>query len=289
MITREGIQIGSLFVHFYGIILMLGALVAAWLTTREAKRRGIDSEIVWDMLPWLLVAGIIGSRLWHVFTPPASMEALGYTRNFYFEHPLEILMIWKGGLGIPGAVIGGALALWIYCRVKKISFLAWTDIIAPGLALAQAIGRWGNFVNQELYGQPSSLPWAIYIDQNRRLPGFERIPYYHPLFLYESLWNLLNMGLLLWLGRKFKDTLKLGDLFLVYLIVYPVGRFALEFLRLDPSNVGGININQTVMAVTALTAAVILVLRHVLGKNKAAVEVVEDAEITASDEAPVEE
>jgi phosphatidylglycerol:prolipoprotein diacylglycerol transferase len=135
------------------------------------------------------------------------------------------------------------------------------DIIAPALALGQAIGRWGNFVNQELYGQPSTLPWAITIDPAFRLPSFQNIATYHPLFLYESIWNLLNMGLLLWMGRKLSNLLRPGDIFLTYLVVYPVGRFFLEFLRLDPSPVSGLNINQTLMAVTAIGASIALIIR----------------------------
>ncbi len=143
---REGVWIGPLFIHFYGVIIMLGALAAAWLSTIESKRRKINPEYVFDMLPWLLVAGIIGARIWHILTPPASMVERGITAGYYLTHPLEAIAIWNGGLGIPGAVIGGVIALYIYCRKKKFSFATWVDIIAPGLALAQAIGRWGNFV-----------------------------------------------------------------------------------------------------------------------------------------------
>ena len=158
--------------------------------------------------------------------------------------------------------MGGALALYFYSRAKKISFTTWVDIIAPGLALAQGIGRWGNFVNQEVYGLPSNLPWAIYIDPAHRLPGFQNVAYYHPTFLYEFLWDLLNMGVLLWLGKKFSAKLKSGDIFLIYLIIYPVGRFFLEFIRIEYSPIAGININQTLMAVIAICAALVLFLRH---------------------------
>jgi phosphatidylglycerol:prolipoprotein diacylglycerol transferase len=128
--------------------------------------------------------------------------------------------------------------------------------------LGQAIGRWGNFFNQELYGSPSNLPWAINIDPEYRLPGYENQATYHPLFLYESLWNFGIVALLLWLGRKYQDRLINGDLFLIYLIAYPLGRFMLEFLRLDPAQVGGININQTVMLLVALVSASVLIWRH---------------------------
>ncbi len=258
----EGFYIGSFFIHFYGIIIMFGALVAAWLATKEAKRRGLDEEIIWDAMPWLLVAGVIGARIWHILTPPASMVEQGVTTMYYLTHPLAAINIRQGGLGIPGAVMGGALALYLYCRKHKISFAVFVDVIAPGLALAQAIGRWGNFINQEVYGAPTNLPWAIFIDANHRLPEFADQAYYHPLFLYESIYNVLNMILMLWIGRKFKDRLKNGDIFLVYLVLYPLGRFLLEFLRLDTSPVAGLNVNQTLMGVIAICAVVALIWRH---------------------------
>ena len=221
----QGIQIGPIMIRYYALIILAGAMVAAWLATQEAKRRGKDPEMVWDMLPWLLIGGIIGARLWHVLTPSSSNAAMGLTTQYYFQHPLEILKIWKGGLGIFGGIIGGAIALASYCRAQKQNFFEWTDIIAPGLLIAQAIGRWGNFVNQEVYGPPSDLPWAIYIDPAHRLPGFETVERYHPLFLYESLLTLLGGLLLLYIARKYKDKLFTGDLFLMYLVYYPLVRF----------------------------------------------------------------
>jgi len=255
----EGFSIGPLFVRFYGIIVMSGAVAGAFLARRDAKRRGYDPEIVWDLFVYLLIGGIIGARLWHILTPSPST---GVTAAWYFSHPLDALAVWKGGLGIPGAIIGGLIALYFYARKTGINFAEWTDIGAPGLALGQAIGRWGNFFNQELYGAPTSLPWKLYIDPAHRLPGYLDVEYYHPLFLYESLWNLMNMFLLLWISRRFASSLKTGDIFLTYLIVYPVGRFFLDFLRLDASLVAGININQTIMGVVAVCAAAALYLRH---------------------------
>lgn len=272
-----GIQIGPLEIRYYGIILMLATLAGAWLATQEAKRRGEDPEIVWDALVWVLIAGIIGARLWHILTPPPSSIEQGLTTQFYLTHPLDAIAIWNGGLGIPGAVIGGAVAMYWYSRRRKINFLLWADIVAPALALAQAIGRWGNFVNQELYGAPTDLPWAIRIDAPYRLPGYQDIAYYHPLFLYESLWNLANMGVLLWLGRTQKR-LKDGDLFLVYLIIYPIGRFLLEFLRLDQSMVGGFNANQVLMLVVALLSAGALIWRHRSDFQKQAAQADEEPE-----------
>ncbi len=158
--------------------------------------------------------------------------------------------------------MGGLVVLYFYARKRKLNFAEWTDIVAPSIALGQAIGRWGNFFNQELYGAPTNLPWKIFIDPQHRLTGFADVEYYHPLFLYESLWNLGNMFLLLWISRRLGDRLKNGDLFLIYLITYPVGRFLLDFLRLDASQVAGININQTVMAVVAVLSTAALLWRH---------------------------
>ncbi len=200
-----GFQLGPLFIRFYGIILMLGAVAAAFVAEREVRRRGMNGELVWDALIWLLIGGIIGARLWHVFTPPPSMVERGITVQFYLTHPLDILTTWNGGLGLPGAVIGGLLALYLFCRRRKLDFLVWVDIAAPALALGQAIGRWGNYVNQELYGAPTNLPWKIFISPQNRLPGFEQVAYYHPLFLYELLWNFANFLLLMWLSRKHSD------------------------------------------------------------------------------------
>ena len=256
----EGFYITSqIFVRFYGIILMCGAVAGTFLAQREAKKRGYEPDIVWDVFIYLLIGGIIGARIWHILTPSPST---GITTGWYLSHPLDALAVWKGGLGIPGAILGGLIALFIYSRKAELDFAEWTDIAAPGLALGQAIGRWGNFVNQELYGAPTNLPWKIFIDPAHRLAGYLDVEYYHPLFLYESVWNLMNMFLLLWISRRFADSLKNGDVFLVYLIVYPVGRFLLDFLRLDASMVAGININQTIMAFVALFSSVVLYLRH---------------------------
>jgi phosphatidylglycerol---prolipoprotein diacylglyceryl transferase len=206
---------------------------------------------------------VIGARLWHIFTPPPSSIAQGFTTQYYLTHPLDALAIWKGGLGIPGTIIGGLIALYLYVRNNKaISFFEWTDIAAPSLALGQAIGRWGNFFNQELYGAPTNLPWKIYIDPAHRLSGFENTSYYHPLFAYESILNLANMLFLLWVSRQYSDKLKRGDVFNLYLIIYPVIRFFLDFLRLDASRVFSININQTLMAVVAICAIGVFLWRH---------------------------
>ncbi len=258
----SGFNIGPLTIRFYGLLIVGGAMLATWIASRRARRYGENPDAAWDMLFWVFIAGVIGARLWHILTPPASLVKQGITTWYYLTHPLDAIAIWHGGLGIPGAVIGGVIALYLYTRKHGMSFATWTDIIAPGLALAQIIGRLGNFFNQELYGMPTNLPWAIYIDPAHRLPEFMDQAYYHPLFAYEGLWNLMNIGIILWVEKRFAAQRKPGDLFLVYLIVYPIGRFLLEFLRLDPSPVAGLNINQTLMAIVALASAITLYLRH---------------------------
>jgi phosphatidylglycerol:prolipoprotein diacylglycerol transferase len=297
--------------HYYGILLMLGAIAGAWLASVELKRRGHDPEMVWDLLIWLIIGGVIGARLWHVFTPTAAVlvsdPATGKMVNPYFvggyPHILDILEIWKGGLGIPGTIIGGAIALYFYTRSNKaVSFFEWADIAAPGLALGQAIGRWGNYFNQELYGSPTTLPWGIKItNAAARVAPYNDLNQYpldvtrfHPLFLYESILNLANMLLLLWLTRRYAKKLKLGDIFLVYLIAYPTIRFFLEFIRVDYPTFGTIDPNQVVVAVVAVLAAVILIWRHRTGTNEPT-EVEADSEsrsslaaVEVAAEAPVE-
>ncbi len=254
--------LGPLTLRAYGVMIALGLLAGAALAAHEARRRGLNPDLIWDALPWAVVGGVVGARLWHILTPSASLRMQGITTYYYLTHPLDAIAVWKGGLGLPGVVIGGALALWLYARKRKMDFRLWLDLVAPGLALGQAIGRWGNYFNQELYGRPTNLPWKLYIEPPYRMPGYEQVAYYHPLFAYEMVWNLFNMALLLYLARRWARRLLPGDLFLVYLMVYGFGRFWLEFLRLDISPVAGINVNQTLMAVVSGGAALTLYLRH---------------------------
>jgi len=291
---------GEFILHYYGIMLMLGAVAGAWVASLELKRRGHDPEMIWDLLIYLIIGGVIGARLWHVLTPtPAS----GLTTYYYLTHPLDIFEIWKGGLGIPGTIIGGLVALYFYVRkYPSISFLEWTDFAAPGLALGQAIGRWGNFFNQELYGSPTTLPWGIKItDANARVAPFNDLTKYpldvtrfHPLFFYESILDLANMFLLIWITRRYGNKLKQGDVFLVYLIFYPTIRFFLEFLRVDYPVIGGIDPNQVLMAVVAILAVAVLIWRHRSGESelvefqtesKLSFEAVE-SEVTAEEKKP---
>jgi len=257
-----GFSIGPLTIRFYGLLIMIGVLAALALATREALLRKKDPDFIYDAFPWVLIAGVLGARIWHILTPPQSMVDQGVTTRYYLTHLEEAVAVWKGGLGIYGAVLGGGAALLIYTAIKGRSFWVWADILAPGVALAQAVGRWGNFINQEVYGLPTSLPWAIYIDPQHRYPGFEDQAFYHPLFLYESLWSLLNMAVLLWLSRNKRDQLREGSLFLLYVIIYGIGRFGLEFLRLDVSTAGGVNVNQWFVLSAAAAVGALLVYRQ---------------------------
>lgn len=258
------IPIGPLQIRVYGLLIILGMLAGTWLATRLAPRYGLRGDWIWDFVPWGALTGLIGARMWHVFFPSVSAVHVGTTREHYFKQPLEIIAIWKGGLGMPGVILGGlvGLVLYLYFRKQLPLWTRYLDVAAPGLALAQAIGRWGNYFNQELYGKPTNLPWAIYIDPAHRIPGYENVAYYHPLFLYESLLNLVNLGILLYLEFKHKHRLRHGDLFLVYLINYGLIRFFLEFLRLDAAFVDTININQAVMAGVVVLSVLMLAWRH---------------------------
>lgn len=254
-----GFKIGSFVVRYYSLTFLAAILVATWLSARHGRKRGIAPETMWDVVLWAVIGGIIGARLWHVILPAQSS---GMTFLKYLQNPIELISTWNGGLGIPGAVIGGSVGLWFFCRKYGFKFTRFADTIAPFLALGQAIGRLGNYFNQELYGAPTSLPWAITIDPLYRLPQYAEQATYHPLFLYELIYNLFNMALLLWVDKRCFKQLRDGDIFLLYLVIYPLGRFFLEFLRLDPAMVGSLNMNQVIMAVVAITSAVILLIRR---------------------------
>jgi len=262
-----GIHIGIFYIRYYGLILMAAALIAAFTAETLARRRHLDTEIVWDVFLWVVIGAVVGARIWHILTPPQSMQEMNppITTFWYLTHPFDAINLTKGGLGLPGALIGGALTMWIYVRRKKLSFGVWGDIAVPGIALGLAFGRLGNFVNHELYGLPSNLPWAIYIPPEARLPQFATVTRYHPLFLYESLLNIINFGILLWLGEKYRDHLKAGDLILMFFVNYGIIRFGLEFLRIDQSLVYGMDINQVLAAVVALAAVGGLLWRHGIG------------------------
>jgi phosphatidylglycerol:prolipoprotein diacylglycerol transferase len=236
-------QIGPIAVHWYGILIVAGILAATYLSTYMARLRGKDPEFVWDALVWCVVLGVVGARLYHVLTVTPSM---GVGRWYYFQHPVKIFALWEGGLGIYGAVAGGALGLYIVARRAKEPMLVWTDILVPGLILAQAIGRWGNFVNQELYGRPTDLPWGIYIEPRYRVLGYEMYERFHPTFIYESMWNLALCLVLVYLTWRYRERLVTGLTTAVYFISYSLIRFLLEFIRLDSPRIGWIAIAQIV-------------------------------------------
>jgi len=249
---RIAFRIGPLAIAWYGIILVFAAIVAAYVAEREAKRRGDDPEHVWNAFLLCLLFGVIGARLYHVIS----------SLDYYLQNPMQILNTRAGGLGIIGGVIGGTIGLWIYTRRGKLDFWHWADIAVPGLLLAQAIGRWGNYVNHELYGYPTTLPWGIYIPPAYRLPGFENYERFHPTFLYESLWNLAGFLLALYIARRWAGWLRNGDLFFFYGIYYSTGRFITEFQRPDAWTIGPLATAQWISIVAAAACAILLYLRH---------------------------
>ncbi|MBX3064008.1 MAG: prolipoprotein diacylglyceryl transferase [Anaerolineae bacterium] len=263
-IDQYGIHLGPLYIRFYALIAISGALIAAWIIAVRAKRRGLDPNHVWDGLFWALIPGLIGARLYHVLTPSPSMMELvnGQYVNPYFQNPLRIFEIWNGGLGIYGGIVGGVIGIYIYARRYKQPILQWLDLVAPAVALAQAIGRWGNLINQELYGAPTDLPWAIYIPPEKRLPEYLQFERFHPLFLYESLWNLAAFFLLIWISNRYQDRLKRGDIVLMYLMQYPLVRFLLDFVRLDSNGSGVLTTAQVVSLATFVFAGAVLLWRH---------------------------
>ncbi len=271
---------GPLSIRWYGLLIVIGAVLAAYVGTFEAKRRREDPEHVWNLLIWCLIFGIIGARIYHVLSSPA-----GASRGFsyyFIEQPFSnvslfgviipfptALQIWEGGIGIFGGLVGGVIAIIVYTHRHKLNVWRWLDIMAPGVLLAQAIGRWGNYFNQELYGPPTELPWGILITNvNQRIPPFNDLTAYpltttfHPVFLYESLWNLAGFGLLMWLGRKYDEKLYDGDIASMYLIWYPTGRLLVESLRPDAWVFSGIPTAQIVSIVLIILGVGSMILRR---------------------------
>ncbi|HRE48189.1 MAG TPA: prolipoprotein diacylglyceryl transferase [Aggregatilineales bacterium] len=271
MIDSLGIHVGPIYIRFYALFLIAGMLAGLWLTAQRAARRGLNTEHIWNGFFWALLPGLIGARLYHVLTPsPAS----GLTTEHYLQNPLEILAIWKGGLGIYGAILGGFLGIVIYGLRQKEPIIRWLDVIAPGMALGQAIGRWGNFVNQELYGAPSDLPWAISIDRTNRLPGYESFERFHPLFLYESLWMVATCLILIYVDRRWGKRLRNGAVILLYLMSYALIRFLLDFVRLDSHTLGGGLTTAQVISflVFILAGGVILIRQRIGGRESSTAE-----------------
>ncbi len=261
------VQIGPFALHWYGVIMTLAIFLGATVASRYLTRHGYDGSTIWDMLLWVLIPAIIGARLYYVFIQsPRGPNGLGR----YLADPIEILQVWRGGIHIYGALIFGCIALLIYLRVHKLPYLRYLDGIGLGLALGQVIGRLGNFINQELYGPPTTLPWGLRIDPEHRIPPYDNLQRYpestrfHPLFLYEMLWDGIGFALLLWISRRFEKQLRAGDLFLLYLIWIPLGRFFIEFLRTDSWFFPGtpFNVLHIIIAIIVIVAAVVLFLRH---------------------------
>jgi len=248
-------EAGPFALRYYGLCIALGIVVATWLAGRELARKGYDRELALDSLFFIIPPGFVGARAYHVITD----------YDLYADDPWPgVIAVWNGGLGIYGGVVGVFIGLLVFSRIRNISPLAFADAVAPGLILAQAIGRWGNYFNQELFGRPSQLPWAIRIAPENRPEGFTDAETFHPTFLYESIWNVLVCLVLLWVARRFATWLKDGDLFLLYVSLYSTGRFFMELLRIDPAFLigGTIRGNLLVASVLALGFAMVLLLRH---------------------------
>ncbi len=243
-------NVGPLTIGLYGLMIALGVIATLVVATIEARRRNELSRHVLNMALIVIPLGVIGARLYHVIDE----------WEYYIQNPT--LIIGGRGLGIFGAVIGGTLGVVIYTRWKKLSTLRWMDIVAPGLILAQAIGRWGNFFNQELYGYPTNLPWAIYIDPAQRLPGYEAYSHFHPLFLYESIWNFIGFLLIMLMGRKLKHKLFDGDIFLCYIVYYSIGRFFFEGLKIDVWTVAGIPTARWITGIAIIGSLLVMVYRR---------------------------
>ena len=250
-------EVGPFALRYYGLCIAIGVAVATWLTARELARTGYDGALALDALFFVVPLGLIGARVYHVIT---DYDLYDGNPHSFFPGVFEV---WNGGLGIYGAVVGGFLGLLLFARIRGINPLVLADAAAPGLILAQAIGRWGNYFNQELFGRPSSLPWAIEIAPENRPSGFASEAAFHPTFLYESIWNVLVCFILLFVARRFANSLKNGDIALLYVCLYSVGRFFVETLRIDPAFlIGDFRGNLFVASVLALTFALILFLRH---------------------------
>jgi len=242
-------------------------LLAAWVAARYVERKGQSGDALWDLLLWILIPGLIGARLYYVFIQsPRGPDGLGY----YLSNPWAILQIWSGGIHIYGAFIFGSISAILYMRYRHLPALIYFDAIALGTLLGQAIGRWANFINQELYGPPTTLPWGLKVDTFARIAPYNDLTKYpestrfHPLFLYESIWNFIGFGLMFWISRRYEDSLLPGDLMLLYVIWYPTGRFMLEFIRTDSWFFPGtpFNVVHVLSAIAVITSIVVLIRRH---------------------------
>jgi len=251
--------------RWYGVIVMIGIIVGSLLVERELKRRGENGDRIWDALIWVLPIGIIGARLWYV------LNATVGGNSYYAENPIQIINIPQGGLHIFGGFLFGAAALLVYLRRNKLDPWLFLDSAGPAVLIGQGIGRIANFINQELYGPPTTLPWGIQIQAEHRLPQYQDLNLFpvettrfHPTFAYEMLWNFAAAGLLLWLSRRYKEDLKPGALFAGWLLLAGFGRVLIEFFRPDQPKIPGLGISYSsiVAALMAITGAVMLMARY---------------------------
>ncbi len=263
----QGISIGALEIRFYSLMILSGIGVGVVIAQREAKRYGEDPTHVINITVVGAILAIIGARAYHVLDRDQW--------PFYAANPGEIIKVWNGGIGIFGAIAGAALGLFIYVwwvnssgraregrRARRIDVLRWFDIGAPAFLVGQAVGRWGNFFNEELFGPPTDLPWGIPISQINRPVEYITDTHFHPLFLYESLLSLLGVVVLLYLARRLSSWLVVGDILLFYLMWYSAERFVLEFLRIDNWKFGALPTAQIIGVLLAAAAVGVMIWRH---------------------------
>ena len=237
--------------HFYGLMIALGVFAAVEISTRRWHARGGDPDDIWAIAIWAVPAGLIGARIYHLITD---------WRTYIPNNLSGMVKVWDGGLGIPGGIIAGVAVGVIVARRRGMRLAPGLDAVAPGMAVAQAIGRWGNWFNQELFGRPSTLPWALKIDIAHRPLGYTQYATFHPTFLYESLFNLALAGALVLLDRR--RVVRPGRIFALYIGGYAFGRFFVESLRVDhASEILGIRVNLWTSAITFVGVLVYLGVR----------------------------
>lgn len=245
-------HLGPLPLRAYALAILAGIIVAVWIAQRRMAQRGGPSERVIEIVFWAVPFGIVGGRIYHVVSSPQA----------YFGpdgEPWRALAIWEGGLGIWGAIALGAVGATIGCRRQNIRFSSFADVVAPALLVAQAIGRLGNWFNQELFGGATTLPWGLRIDEAHLPPGYDVGTLFHPTFLYELIWNLAGAALLVWADRRFR--LGHGRVFWLYVIIYTTGRLWIEMVRIDPANtVLGLRLNVWTSLLVGLGALVAFLL-----------------------------
>ncbi len=246
--SQNSIEIGPLTIHFYGILIAIGVLVAIWVARRRYTRFGGDPEVAERIFLWVVLIGFLGARLGYVLT---------HTGNFT-DRPWAVFYLWEGGLALYGGLTAGTLTAVFLLHRRGGDAFAFGDAVAVGVPLAQAIGRWGNYFNQELFGRPSDLPWAVEIDVAHRPAEYIGFDTFHPTFLYESLWNLLiTVPVILWLEKRGK--LYKGASVAVYLILYGTVRFLMELLRTDTTfRLAGLSRNGWISALAVAGGVVVL-------------------------------